>query len=504
LPLVQLLSVSASLHFLNYFRRAAETWQNNQTDEPDRKRALTWPERRSIANQAVRYALKPTLCCTLTTSIGLMSLLLSSSLPVRQFGIFSALSVIAASLLMLLWFPAMLNVFGLARKYLPTEATTARPRDAWRFLATFTQTFRWPIIVGSLVALIVCAAGIPKIKTGSELDNFLPAKHEALADAVRVESSTGPLNSIELTLQFSDHDSENERLRLRALRAVCSNIIKRTPVESCISAATFAPQLRRNPTLAQKISELTRLRRVKEELVLSGVLSVQAESMEEVWRVSCRYSTTQDVDVPKLSEQIKSIVGETFYRDGQLILQGETMQMTTTGEFVLFDSVDRQFFQELLTTYITAFCVIAVVVLLVLRTSRAWLTAFLPNLFPAVVVLGTAGHLGYPFDVASLMTASVALGVAVDDTLHFLLWRQETLTDGKLPSIESTMRYCGMAMVQTSVILGVSLFLYAFCGFLPTVRFGILLSAMMFAALVGDLILLPAIVAVGRGKNNTA
>jgi len=152
---------------------------------------------------------------------------------------------------------------------------------------------------------------------------------------------------------------------------------------------------------------------------------------------------------------------------------------------------------------VTAFCVIALIVLLVLRTFRAWSTAILPNLFPAVIVLGVAGQLGYAFDVASLMTASVALGIAVDDTLHFLLWRKETKINGQAPSVESTMRYCGLAMLQTSVILGVSLFLYAFCGFLPTVRFGILLSTMLFAALIGDLILLPAIIAVTDSKSTS-
>ena len=502
--LTMLLSVSSSLHFLNYFRKATETWQDNQVGDLDIKQPLTWPQRRSIAKQAVRYALKPTLCCTLTTSIGLLSLLLSSSSPVRQFGFFGAASVIAASLMMLIWFPAMLSLFGLANHYLRSEATPAQRRDGWRFLAAFTQTFRWPIIVVCVVVLIVCAIGIPKIKTGSQLANFLPAGHWALADVGRVEFSTGPLNAIELTLQFHEHDSENERLRLRALRAMSAAIVKQTPVDSCISAATFAPSLRRSPTLLQKMGEIARLKRIKEKLIMAGVLSIQAESMDEVWRVSCRYSSSQQVDVPELSEQIESIASETFYRDGKLILQGESLHVTTTGEFVLFDSVDRQFFRELMTTYVTAFCLIAVIVLIVLRTSRTWLTAILPNLFPAVVVLGAAGHLSYSFDVASLMTASVALGIAVDDTLHFLLWRQETLSDGKSPSVESTMRYCGMAMLQTSVILGCSLFVFTFCGFLPTVRFGILLSAMMFAALIGDLVLLPAIVAVGRRATDTA
>ena len=59
-------------------------------------------------------------------------------------------------------------------------------------------------------------------------------------------------------------------------------------------------------------------------------------------------------------------------------------------------------------------------------------------------------------------------------------------------------------MVQTSMILGLSILLYAFCGFLPTVRFGILLSAMMFAALIGDLLLLPALMAIGRRTDRTS
>jgi len=113
------------------------------------------------------------------------------------------------------------------------------------------------------------------------------------------------------------------------------------------------------------------------------------------------------------------------------------------------------------------------------------------------MVLGAAGHLGYALDVASLMTASVALGIAVDDTLHFMLWWKKARADDNAAGdpIEQAMRYSGAAMMQTSLILGMSIVLYAFCGFLPTVRFGLLLCGMMLTALIGDLILLPALLA---------
>ena len=114
--LTMLLSVSSSLHFLNYFRCAAETSEES--------RPLTQEEKRSIADRAVQIALKPTLCCTVTTSIGLLSLLLSTSLPVRQFGLYGAMSVVTANALMLLFFPPLLIMIGLADKYVSNKDTS--------------------------------------------------------------------------------------------------------------------------------------------------------------------------------------------------------------------------------------------------------------------------------------------------------------------------------------------------------------------------------------------
>lgn len=487
--LTMLLTVSSSLHFLSYFRKAIESCEFSlkPTDQ-------TPLYRRQVARRARQLALKPTLCCTFTTAIGLLSLLLSTSEPVRQFGWFGAISIVAANGLMLLLFPAFLTISGYADRCDKKSDVSKKPgRHGWRWLAHFTDNYSWAILICMVLGLLACATGVPNVKTGSNLTNFFPADHRVLDDAIKVEASTGPLNSIELLLHFENHNPDNDRLRLRGIRELCSRIISDSPVEACISAATFSPVFKKRLASIQRSVETTKLKRLKEELVEGGLLDIQQDSGGETWRVSCRYSTLANVDIPLLSQQLKSIVHATFFRDDQLVLKGEKLEATTTGEFVLFDYVDRQFFRELMITYATAFGAITLVVLVILGTARACLVTLLPNLFPAVVVLGMAGHLGYRLDVASLMTASVALGIAVDDTLHFLLWQRETNSDWEADSIESTMRYCGRAMLQTSAILGGSIILYAFCGFLPTVRFGILLSAMMFAALAGDLILLPAL-----------
>ncbi len=518
--LTMLLTVSASLHFLSYFRKSAESLSGSLTDDPNSKEnALVW--RRAVAVRAVRDALKPILCCTATTAIGLLSLLLSTSEPVRQFGLFGALSVLAGNLLLLVWFPAWLTWIGYAERLRVVAAAHSKAQaglpqrlnrfDRWRLWASLTRNGRWPIVGVCLVGLLVGASGIPTVKTGSALTNFFSDGHEALTSAKEMESRVGPLNSVELLLRFDNADLANDRLRLKGLRRLASRIESETDFESCLSAGTFAPQFKRAQGRLSDSVESARLRRFKEEVETAGLLHRDSGKGLETWRVSCRYSVFKQIDLARQTAKLKRIAGALFAPDGQNVFDGESLTTTVTGEFVLFDFIDSQFFRELLLTYLIAFGIISFVVLIVLRSFKASLIAILPNLFPALVVLGAAGFLGFALDVASLTTASVALGIAVDDTLHFLLWHQKMeksetkMGDDFLRAspIHSALRYCGTAMVQTSMILGLSIVLYALCGFLPTVRFGILLSAMMFVALVGDLLLLPALMAFCTSSQNS-
>ena len=522
--LTLLMTVSASLHFLSYFKKSAETLPAPLNLGAD---AIEW--RRAVAADAVRRSFRPILCCTLTTAIGLLSLVLSTSEPVRQFGFFGALSILSSSLLLLVWFPAWLTFIGYAvrlkSKYpvslLPEESRSSQTVQAiarigvWQWWAMMTRNLRWPIAVICFFALVIGAVGIPKVKTGSELSNFFPAGHHVLSSAMTMESRVGPLNSVELLLQFDNADSENDRLRLRGIQALASRIEAKTDFESCLSAGTFAPNLKRRSGARGSV-ERTRLRNFKDEFVTAGIVHRDEANNQETWRVSCRYSVLSKLDLADQTARLKQITEELFVPEGKMVFEDESLTTIVTGEFVLFDFIDSQFFKELLLTYLNAFVVITLMVLVVLRSVKLSLIALLPNLFPALVVLGTAGFLGYSLDVASLTTASVALGIAVDDTLHYLLWHQKTDqlgrdangANGETGSSDApvywVLRYCGTAMVQTSMILGLSILLYAFCGFLPTVRFGILLSAMMFAALIGDLLLLPALMAIGRRTDRTS
>jgi hypothetical protein len=173
-----------------------------------------------------------------------------------------------------------------------------------------------------------------------------------------------------------------------------------------------------------------------------------------------------------------------------------------TGHSNVVYGTERVLLHGLFVSFATAFVIIAVVMALVLRSAFASLVAIVPNLFPSVVVFGLLGWLNMKADVGSIMTASVALGIAVDDTIHFLAWFRRGLATGQSrhEAVRHAYHHCGRAMIQTTVICGLGLGVYALSGFVPVQRFAWMMLLLMLMALVGDLLLLPALLMSPLGK----
>ena len=126
----------------------------------------------------------------------------------------------------------------------------------------------------------------------------------------------------------------------------------------------------------------------------------------------------------------------------------------------------------------------------------------MPNIFPPMIVFGAMGWMGVPIEIGSVMTASVALGIAVDDTIHFLTWYRRGVSENKsrMAAIRFAFAHCAKPMIDTTLICGFGVAAFMFSDFMPTVRFSRLLFVLLMAALVGDLLFLPAILASPAGK----
>ena len=187
---------------------------------------------------------------------------------------------------------------------------------------------------------------------------------------------------------------------------------------------------------------------------------------------------------------------------------------TYSGIVPIVYKAQRSLLQSLVDSICLAFVMIAFVMMLLLRDWKrrvsagnllnvtGGLVAMLPNVFPVVLIFGLMGHIGREVDIGSMMTASVAMGVAVDDTIHFMTWFRKGLRDGmnRTNAVRLAYRRCGAAMTQTTFIGGLGICVFGLSTFTPTQQFGVLMLLLLVAALVGDLIFLPAILIGPLGK----
>ncbi len=181
---------------------------------------------------------------------------------------------------------------------------------------------------------------------------------------------------------------------------------------------------------------------------------------------------------------------------------GLAVGTTYTGLVPIVYKAQRTLLQSLIESTGWAFLAISIVMMFVLRSPVAGILSMLPNIFPVVVVFGFMSWTGAMVDIGSMMTASVAMGVAVDDTIHFLTWFRRGLAEGldRKGAIRLAYDRCATAMTQTTLIAGLGLFVFSLSSFTPTSRFGTLMLSLLVAALLGDLIFLPALLAGPLGR----
>lgn len=194
----------------------------------------------------------------------------------------------------------------------------------------------------------------------------------------------------------------------------------------------------------------------------------------------------------------------------------DKIQISTvyTGVVPIVYKAQRTLLHSLTDSICLAFIMIALVMMILLRDWKhrvsptnfvnvsGGMVSMLPNVFPVVLIFGAMGHLRVSVDIGSMMTASVAMGIAVDDTIHFMSWFRKGLRDGysRIDSIRLAYKRVATAMTQTTMIGGLGLSVFALSTFTPTQRFGVLMLTLLFAALLGDLIFLPALLAGPLGK----
>jgi predicted RND superfamily exporter protein len=168
-----------------------------------------------------------------------------------------------------------------------------------------------------------------------------------------------------------------------------------------------------------------------------------------------------------------------------------------TGDVPNVYKAQRALLESLIQSTLWSFLTITPLMMLVSRSVIAGAVVMIPNVLPVLVIFGAMGWMGIAIDIGSMMTASIALGVAVDDTIHFLSWYRADLDrmGDRRQAIISCYAKCATPTLQAALICGLGLSVFALSTFTPTQRFGWLMLSILVAGVVAELIMLPALLA---------
>ena len=204
-------------------------------------------------------------------------------------------------------------------------------------------------------------------------------------------------------------------------------------------------------------------------------------------RISCRISDLPFDRGMQIREEILTAGEELF---------DENVVITVTGSTLLALSTGRHLVKNLTTSFIIAFIIIFLSIVILFRSFRLSLLAILPNIIPLMIAGGLMGYLGIKLRPSTAMTFSIALGIAVDNTIHFLArFRQEFKESGDYEkAVSDTLLTTGKAIISTGVILSLGFFVLYFSEFVPNHEFGLLATIIIITAVCGSLILLPVLI----------
>ena len=200
-------------------------------------------------------------------------------------------------------------------------------------------------------------------------------------------------------------------------------------------------------------------------------------------------------DVTRATDRINAWIAEAEAP----IEGGPRLSIESTGYVKLMADMERYLFESQIESLTVAFIVITLMMFVLLRSVKLGLLAMIPNGLPILFGLGFMTLAGIPLDPGTIMIGSMALGLVVDDTVHFLVRLRRSLADAPMPAaIERTMSQTGRPIIVTSVVLALGFATLGFGSFTPNVAFGVVSAVVILCALLADLLLLPAVLLVGQ------
>jgi uncharacterized protein len=459
--------------------------------------------------KAIKKALKEvglaTFLTSLTTAIGFLALMTSSIKPIQEFGVYTALGVFIAFIVTFTVLPAFMVLLPK-----PSISSHYEHRTAW--YGFLSKGFVWVLhnskllVVISLVVVSISAVGISKIVINTYLIEDLP-KDDPLKSSfnffdqqfggsrpfeVVVEVKDSTLNIFSPEVAFEIEKINNYLTQSHEVGALVSpnSIIKSINQAINGGSADFYG-------LPESDVEWNKIKRPLKRLIKKGEFEGRLVADEQkTGRISGLIGDIgSNISLQRNDNFKQFVINNT---------QGHIANFTITGTSNLIDKNNNYLAENMLQGLAIAFIVVAFIAGLLFRSLRMILITLIPNVIPLLIVAAIMGFFGITLKLSTSIVFTIAFGIAVDDTLHFISKFRVELNKGKsiLYALKRTYLSTGKAIILTSAILSGGFLILLLSSFGGTFYTGLLISLTLIFALIIDLTLLPALILLFFKHNN--
>ena len=469
--LLFILSLSSGIHICDRYFGFRATTENR----PD------------AMQKTLKEVLLPIFLSNITTSVGFASLIVSDMQPVIDFGIFAAIGMLISFVFSLMIVPGILLLFS--QKTIKTNTVDSH----WTSrigLSMFNH--KVPVIAVSMAALLVSVGLTAKSTVESNVLKFFPENARISHDYDFIGNNLTGFYTIELDLTSDSANSGNLFKKMTLL----GQTIEARPE-------------------AAKVLHYGKTASVLKELAGTTPLPLACFTDENPFRqMSRHYLITEN---GKTSMRMSVFVRAMSSKDFDCLLDfirqqadsaiGNSAVVTVTGIVPLLNAAQQSLIDTQVRSFATATAVVLGLMAIFMKSFRTLIAAILPNILPVFSLFAIMAVLHIPLDAATVMIASVAIGIAVDDTIHFLTCYRAEKFSGKTmkDAIAASYNTVGRANTFTSIVAAAGFAVLCMAQFRPIQYFGLLTSITMIMAWACDVFILPACIAFAGlwEKNDT-
>ncbi len=440
-----------------------------------------------------------TLMTNLTTAAGFATFMITNSELLKEFGLVAAVSIVALFFLCLIIIPIYYSYQPIPKEKHLQHLNRNYTKVFMQWIEKMVKYNRRYVYAIAIILFIISVFGAFNIKTSGSLTEDMPKNEAFFKDIIFFEKEFDGVMPLEITINTK---RKNGVMRLTTMKRM-------EELQKSIEAF---------PELSKPLSIVNLVKYSKQafyngnpdfyELPTSQeqafILSYAKNSAKDSQKDFIKSYVSKDGSVARITTFMKDIGSGNMEKvENKLVLKineifpSDRYDVTLTGKAYVFQKGTKYLLDNLISSLLFAIFLISMLMVFMFRSFKMVVISLIPNLLPLVITAGLMGYFGIPLKPSTILIFSIAFGLSVDDTIHFLAQYRQELTkhNWKIKkSVFATLKEAGVSMFYTSVVLFSGFSVFMLSSFGGTVALGGLIAFTLFFGMLSNLLLLPCLV----------